>query len=88
MRKAWIIVGASRGIGLEFVRQLAGSGERIIAAVRSRSSAEQLFAVVAQYKGLITVEECDVASEESIEVSFRHDGPDVLECLAPLTRRL
>ncbi|KAL2789060.1 short-chain dehydrogenase [Aspergillus keveii] len=67
MRKAWIIVGASRGIGLEFVRQLAGSGERVIAAVRSRSSAEQLFAVVAQYKGLITVEECDVASEESIE---------------------
>ncbi|KAL3483257.1 NAD(P)-binding protein [Aspergillus germanicus] len=67
MPKTWIVVGASRGIGLEFVRQLAGSGERAIAAVRNLSSAEQLFEVVAQHKELITVEECDVASERSIE---------------------
>jgi hypothetical protein len=56
--------------------------------VRNLSSAELLYEVLAQYKELITVEECDVASEESIEVSFRHDGPDVLECLALLTRGL
>ncbi|KAL3451202.1 hypothetical protein BJX65DRAFT_304607 [Aspergillus insuetus] len=67
MSKAWIVVGASRGIGLEFVRQLAGSGERVIAAVRNLANAEQLFKVAAKYKELITVEECDVASERTIE---------------------
>ncbi|KAL2839194.1 hypothetical protein BJY01DRAFT_250613 [Aspergillus pseudoustus] len=72
MPEAWIIVGASRGIGLEFVRQLAESGQRTIAAVRDKSRVEQLDEVVKQYAGnggdLITVEECDVASEKSIEV--------------------
>jgi NAD(P)-dependent dehydrogenase (short-subunit alcohol dehydrogenase family) len=30
----WLILGASRGIGLEFVRQLLNRNERIIATVR------------------------------------------------------
>jgi NAD(P)-dependent dehydrogenase (short-subunit alcohol dehydrogenase family) len=33
-RKTWLIVGSSRGIGLEFVKQLLAKGERILATVR------------------------------------------------------
>ncbi|KAL3460970.1 hypothetical protein BJX64DRAFT_261824 [Aspergillus heterothallicus] len=71
MPEAWIVVGASRGIGLEFVRQLAESGTRTIAAVRNISKADKLDELVSTYtargdRSLITVEECDVASEKSI----------------------
>ncbi|RAK89369.1 short-chain dehydrogenase [Aspergillus costaricaensis CBS 115574] len=76
MTRTWVIVGASRGIGLEFVRQLASSGERVIAAVRSLSSAEQLFELLSQYTRngapLITVEECDVTKPDSID-DFSHN---------------
>ena len=30
----WVITGANRGLGLEFVKQLLGSGHQIIAGVR------------------------------------------------------
>lgn len=73
MSGIWVVVGASRGIGLEFVRQLANSGQRVIAGVRSLSSAEQLFELVSRNTrdgaSLITVEECDVTKAESIDVS-------------------
>jgi NAD(P)-dependent dehydrogenase (short-subunit alcohol dehydrogenase family) len=35
----WLIIGASRGIGLEFVRQNVSLGHRVIATARSSSSA-------------------------------------------------
>lgn len=37
--KTWLILGASRGIGLEFVRQLLARGDRIIATVRETFAA-------------------------------------------------
>jgi len=37
--KTWLILGASRGIGLEFVRQLLARGDRIIATVRETYAA-------------------------------------------------
>ena len=53
----WVIVGASRGIGLEMVRQLCDRGEEVIAAVRQTTPAlEETCAEV--------VEGVDVASEE------------------------
>ena len=53
----WVIVGASRGIGLEMVRQLCARGEEVIAAVRKATPAlEQTCAEV--------VEGVDVTSEE------------------------
>ncbi|KKY22459.1 putative short-chain dehydrogenase reductase [Diplodia seriata] len=39
----WVVVGASRGIGLEFVRQLIARGEKIIATVRQPSFDEFAF---------------------------------------------
>ena len=53
----WVIVGASRGIGLEMVRQLCARGEEVIAAVRKATPAlEETCAEV--------VEGVDVTSEE------------------------
>ena len=53
----WVIVGASRGIGLEMVRQLCDRGEEVIAAVRQAMPAlEETCAEV--------VEGVDVTSEE------------------------
>ena len=53
----WVIVGASRGIGLEIVRQLCARGEEVIAAVRKATPAlEKTCAEM--------VEGVDVATEE------------------------
>ncbi|PKY08586.1 putative short-chain dehydrogenase [Aspergillus campestris IBT 28561] len=62
--KTWLIVGASRGIGLEFVRQILAHGHRVIATARKPGSA--LEAVVRDTAERATVLECDVSSGESI----------------------
>ena len=63
----WLIVGASRDIGLEFVRQLQARGNQVIATVRTVDSARQLWALPG---GTRTILECDVTSEQSINVRF------------------
>ncbi|TRX92281.1 hypothetical protein FHL15_006896 [Xylaria flabelliformis] len=66
--KTWIIVGASRGIGLEFVKQLLEAGNQVIAAVRNVSAAPKLYQLITSQKaeGKCTVEQCDISSDESI----------------------
>lgn len=70
MTDTWVIVGASRGIGLEFVRQLLQNGHHVIAGVRNESKADQLF----ELKSHCTkperciIAECDITNEESIQV--------------------
>lgn len=67
----WIVVGASRGIGLEFVKQLLEAGQQVLATVRSRHHAKNLFDLIASQnaKGKCIVEECDISSDQSITVS-------------------
>lgn len=69
-KKAWVIVGASRGIGLEFVKQLLEAGQHVVAAVRNVSAAPKLFDLIASLgaQDRCTVEQCDVSSDESITV--------------------
>ena len=65
----WIIVGASRGIGLEWVRQLLHRGDRVYATVRDPTKASQLWTLAgASPKANCHLLECDVASEASITV--------------------
>jgi len=69
-RKTWLIVGASRGIGLEFVRQLLVKGERILATVRQpfAEHASQLWGQAGGDHGRCRMFMCDILSEASIIV--------------------
>jgi NAD(P)-dependent dehydrogenase (short-subunit alcohol dehydrogenase family) len=67
----WIIVGASRGIGLELVKQLLQAGQHVIAAVRNVSAAPKLFDLISSQNAgeKCTVQQCDISSDESIAAS-------------------
>lgn len=62
----YFITGANRGLGLEFVRQLAEKDNTILACTRSPSSSEDLSAHASKSKN-IHILECDVSSLSSIE---------------------
>lgn len=66
----WLILGASRGIGLEFVRQLLARDDRIIATVREpfAAHASQLWGQAGSDHGRCQMYICDILSEQSIEV--------------------
>jgi NAD(P)-dependent dehydrogenase (short-subunit alcohol dehydrogenase family) len=66
----WCIVGATRGIGFEFVRQLLARGDQVIAAFRTPSTANQLWQLSASQPviGACELIQCDVTNEASIQV--------------------
>lgn len=64
--KTWIIVGASRGIGHEFVQQLLARGDRVIATVRGDTAA-----FWPDKRDLCKVRGCDVTVEKSIDVCLK-----------------
>ena len=67
--KTWAIIGASRGIGLEFVRQLLAEDNGVLAAIRNQTRASQLWSVSgASAQGACRMLECDVTSPKSIDV--------------------
>ncbi|KAK1913444.1 hypothetical protein P3342_005380 [Pyrenophora teres f. teres] len=65
----WLILGASRGIGLEFVKQLLAKNERIIATVREpwAGHASGLWGQAGSDHGRCQMYTCDILSEQSIE---------------------
>lgn len=64
----WVVVGASRGIGLEWVRQLLARGDYVLATVRDVAKASQLWALAGSAMGRCQLFVCDVASEASVNV--------------------
>jgi NAD(P)-dependent dehydrogenase (short-subunit alcohol dehydrogenase family) len=76
----WVIIGASRGIGLELVRQVLARGDQVYAAVRDPYRASELWQLAAGHQtpnfipGACVIHQCDVTQEESINVSFEDCG--------------
>lgn len=65
--KTWAVVGASRGLGHEFVTQLLTAGHRIVATVRSLP--ETTASLWPHHDGRCDVYDCDMLSEQSIDVN-------------------
>lgn len=59
-----LIAGASQGIGLEFARQYAGTGYRVIAGCRNPTSASALELLRSDHD--IVVRSLDTGSDESV----------------------
>ncbi|RMX77811.1 hypothetical protein D0869_09591 [Hortaea werneckii] len=67
-QRTWLIVGASRGIGHEFVRQLLVRGEKVYATVRNPTAEHQssFWTGHEEVDPPCTVLSCDVLSEQSL----------------------
>lgn len=72
-----LVTGANRGLGLEFVRQYAAAGDRVIAACRTPAKADALTAIAAGSKGLVTVHPLEITDEASVQAlkDVLHDLP-------------
>jgi NAD(P)-dependent dehydrogenase (short-subunit alcohol dehydrogenase family) len=67
MMKTTLITGANRGLGLEFSRQFAAEGWRVLACSRHPEKSDELNRLASQYPGLIQVLALDVSDHAQIE---------------------
>lgn len=65
-----LITGANRGIGLEFVRQLAARGDRVYATCRRPDEAAVLNELAAQYGDRVSITALAVTEPGSIAASY------------------
>jgi NAD(P)-dependent dehydrogenase (short-subunit alcohol dehydrogenase family) len=65
--KIALVVGASRGIGLGLVKELAGRGWKVIGTRRSASSDKGLEAFAKESGGKVTLESVDIEDPASID---------------------
>ena len=75
-----VVTGANRGIGLEFVRQYAGLGWRVIAACRNPSAATELNELKKRYQ-LLEVEPLDLtdyAEMDRFVANLKNQPIDIL----------
>lgn len=61
----WLVTGANRGIGLEYVRQLASAGETVIATARNPAEAAEL-AILAEANDNVRLEALDLEDRASV----------------------
>ena len=64
-----LVTGANRGLGLEFARQYAAEGWRVIAACRAPDAAQELQELVAQSGGRIHVLAMNVTDTASVRAA-------------------
>ncbi|MFX0171612.1 MAG: SDR family oxidoreductase [Candidatus Hodarchaeota archaeon] len=63
-----LITGANRGLG--FVRQYLERGDEVIATCRRPNEAKELHKLANQYKNMLSIQELDVSSRDSINSTF------------------
>lgn len=66
-----LITGANRGLGLEFARQYANDGWRVLACARAPGTAVELNEVAGRPDGKVTVHALDVTDHAQIEALAR-----------------
>lgn len=66
MADVWLITGANRGIGLEYVRQLLAAGATVIATARAPAAATALQALAAEHPATLRIEALDTGDAASI----------------------
>jgi NAD(P)-dependent dehydrogenase (short-subunit alcohol dehydrogenase family) len=62
----WVITGANRGIGAEFVRQLIARGDHVDAGARDPHAATALLDLAARHADKLRVHGCDVSDDASV----------------------
>lgn len=75
-----MIVGATRGIGLELTKQYAGEGNTVIACARDLRAASQLDELASGSEN-IKIEELDIAEPSSIESASGRIGKDSIDSI-------
>ncbi len=76
-----VISGASRGIGLELVRQHAAQGDRVFALCRAPDKAEALCALSDASNGLVSAHAADVTSDASMRAAAAETGGAAIDIL-------
>ncbi|KAI0642427.1 NAD-P-binding protein [Trametes meyenii] len=72
----WLVTGASRGIGLEIVRQLLASPDNtVIAGARTPEKADKLHALAGTAKGSLRIVKLDVSDFDSIRAAAKELEP-------------
>lgn len=75
----WVITGANRGIGLEFVRQLAARGDAVDATTRSPRDGDELGALASRFD--VRVHACDVTNDASVRAFAEALGDATVDVL-------
>ncbi len=73
-----MIVGATRGIGLELTKQYADEGNNVIACARDTDAASLLDELTSGSDN-ITIEQLDIADPSSIEAAAGRIGDDTID---------
>jgi len=76
-----LITGAGRGLGLEFARQYAADGWRVIAGCRKPAAAKALKAVKGARGGTVAVEKLDVDDGKSVRALAKKYATDAIDVL-------
>ena len=76
-----LVTGANRGLGLEFVRQYAQAGDRVIAVCREPAKAKALAEIAGTSGGRVAVHAADVGDDAAVAALKRSVGDEPLDVL-------
>ncbi|MFZ3018272.1 MAG: SDR family oxidoreductase [Gallionella sp.] len=79
--KTLLITGANRGIGLEFCKQYAAAGWRVLACCRDPGKADALNKLATRYPDLIELHALDVTDHAQIEQLARTLSDETIDLL-------